>query len=213
MPAARVLSMAVALVLTLAWSGGIAGAEPPCTGWIAVESEGAAGAEIWLDGRPTNLVTPATLKDITCGRHQLEVRKALHEGSQKSVEVKAGDVVKVGLGLTPSAGELSVTTEPPGAAIELDGVKVGKSPWSSAQVAKGLRSVRVSLADHRPAEKAIAVAPGKKAQVMLRLQPEFGRLEVESTPEPDGLVFLDGDALGPAPTVLNRVPLGPHTLR
>ncbi|MCK7491344.1 MAG: hypothetical protein MZW92_06220 [Comamonadaceae bacterium] len=98
----------MALVLTLAWSAGSPGPSPS-TGWIAVESEGAAGADIWLDGRLTNFVTPATER-TSPGRHQLEARKALHEGSQ-SVEVKTGDVVKVSLGLTPSAGELSVTTE------------------------------------------------------------------------------------------------------
>ncbi len=190
-----------------------AAAGPACEGWIAVESEGAEGGEILLDGKPTGQVTPATLKGVACGTHALEVRKALHDGSQRQVEVRAGDVVKARLRLAPAAGELSVATEPPGATVEVDGVKVGKSPWSGAEVARGLRSVRVSLADHRPAEKAIAVTPGRKASVTLRLQPEFGRLEVHSTPEPDGLVSLDGDALGPAPTSLSRVPLGVHTVR
>ncbi|MBN2495459.1 MAG: PEGA domain-containing protein [Deltaproteobacteria bacterium] len=256
---------------------------PRCTGWIQVETPGVEGASVILDGKQVPETTPATIKDVPCGRHAIRVEKRLYKRARQRVRVKLGEVSTVRIrlvedfgfltvrsvppeavikldgqvagkspleGLVVPAGRhvlaaelphhspareririrpgqrkdltlrprlnvalLDVTTRPAGAEVLLDGKKLGPGPIEKTRIAAGRHSLRVELGDHDPIERRFRIRRGQALSFDLVPEPLFGRLELHSEPEPHCPVLLDGDPLGPAPLVLERVPVGEHELR
>jgi hypothetical protein len=203
-----------------------------CRGWIAVESTPVSGARIRLDGEETGFVTPATLKNVSCGVHTVEGAKTHYRYSgfssmeekpqeassrplSKQARVKVGNdtVTMVKLRFRANFGSVEIATVPPGARIEVDGKKVGTSPLFIPKLAPGKHTLGSSLPDHRPASRRFVVKVGKRTGLRVKLKPAFGRIEVSAGPEKEAMVYFNGDSVGHAPVTLNRIWSGTHTVR
>jgi len=100
-----------------------------------------SGAKIFLDTVHQNKVTPYTLTNITPGFYKLNYEKDGYVGCWKdNVEVKAGYVSGASciLVLKPTTGSLSITSDPTGAAIHLDGEYTGKFTGTSPVIISDL---------------------------------------------------------------------------
>jgi hypothetical protein len=129
------------------------------SGRLVVESE-PAGATILIDGidrgkAPVSLVVPP-------GRHEVTAKSASGSG-RASVEVTVGGrhdlTVPLELGSDP--GVVDISTDPPGAAIVLDGVVRGRSPLALPEVAPGDHTL---IVEHGPArvERRFTLAPAER---------------------------------------------------
>ncbi len=205
------------LALVVATLAGLAlparAADPACVGWIAVDSGDESGASILLDGKKVEPVTPATLKDVLCGRHTVEVVKPFFKSGKVRMNVKAGDVARVHVELKSNFGGLKVASVPDGAEVTLDGKDVGRTPLKLPRVEVGSHTVVARLPDHSRVERRVKVKPGKEAALKVKLAPDFGQIEISVRPATDALVWLDGDPLGNAPMTLKRVVAGKHKVR
>lgn len=94
---------------------------------------------------------------------------------------------------------VEVRTAPPGAAVMVDGVAVGASPWTGT-VQPGKRQIDVTLEGHRPVKHELAAARGKREVVRLVLVPESvgGVLAIRTVPE-GATLTLDGEKIGESP--------------
>lgn len=94
---------------------------------------------------------------------------------------------------------LEVRTGPPGASVMVDGVAVGKSPWTGT-VQPGKRQIDVTLEGHRSVKQEVVAARGKREVVRLVLVPEAvgGVLAIRTVPEGASLI-LDGEIIGKSP--------------
>lgn len=94
---------------------------------------------------------------------------------------------------------IEVRTAPPGASVMVDGVDMGKTPWTGT-VQPGKRQVDVTLEGHRAVKREVVAARGKKELVRLVLVPESvgGVLAIRSVPEGAALT-LDGEKIGETP--------------
>lgn len=90
----------------------------------------------------------------------------------------------------PPTSELSVTTDPSGADVELDGKMVGKTPYK-AQVTRGKHAVKVTLAGHVAEQREVEVGDRAAAQEFL--------LQVLATASP-AATAEEAPAPTPAPT-------------
>ena len=70
-------------------------ADEKCTGWIAVESVPADGGSITLDGVETSRQTPATLKNVPCGLHEVGIALPDFRDFPRRLRVKKNQVHKV----------------------------------------------------------------------------------------------------------------------
>jgi serine/threonine-protein kinase len=105
-----------------------------------------------------------------------------------------------------------VQTEPPGAAVWLDGRDVGRSPVSVGQPEPGVHSMRVELAGHAPTGFEFTVVAGTPpGPWSFSLYPLSAPLRVTSEPQA-ALITVDGERLGTAPV---DAPLSPgrHEIR
>jgi len=71
---------------------------------------------------------------------------------------------------------LWVMTEPDGAEVYLDGVRVGLAPLRRSDLAPGVHSVRVALPEHFPQERAITLDPGQSITLRFTLESRWEAL-------------------------------------
>lgn len=139
----------------------LASADPPVTvstsseefGWILVRTE-PPGATVLLDGVRQGQ-TPLSLRDVSFGRHQVEVSRPGFVTVQREVAVGASDVVlPLGIELVPAdpdgttgrvgveSGSLAVQSRPAGARVVVDGSLAGRTPIV-VEVSIGSHEIRI----------------------------------------------------------------------
>jgi hypothetical protein len=171
--AANVTAAAVTFGLTVA---------PPAT-WLSVlQSPSTApalarltvttrpdGAQVSIDGEARG-VTPLTLS-VNPGPHTLAVRTGGQERVVPIMAAAGADIVR-DLEMTaitpPVTGVLSITTQPPGAQIAVDGKPSGTSPLTLDALAAGRHSIAVTGATGSAA-RTVTVVAGQTASVVFSL--------------------------------------------
>ncbi|WP_224245762.1 protein kinase domain-containing protein [Hyalangium gracile] len=141
----------------------------------------------------------------------------------------------------PAPPVLTIETDPPGAALRVNGKDVGRSPVTLDTLALGEHTVTATLEGRKSAERQVKLAhPGERAMVVLALVPEapapettppeapagdaqgagasktakkaaMGRLTLNTTPWTR--VFLRGRQLGDTPLINHPLPAGRHQLK
>ena len=106
---------------------------PLCTLEIVTEPEGAA---VLLDGKEVG-ASPLIVADVDTGKHTLLIKKTGYY--QKKVTILLTSDRKTTLRFSLSApGSLSIVTEPPEAAVSINGERKGKSPYTDSLVKPGI---------------------------------------------------------------------------
>lgn len=129
-----------------------------------------------------------------------------------------GQVVALRLDL--GLARLSVITDPPGAAVSLEGEPFGTTPFGD-DIAAGEWTVGIDLDGHQPILRRIVVAAGESKVLDVAPAPlasgeptpaPTGVLEVRSDPQ-GAAVFVDGERTGTTPATLGDVRPGTRLVR
>ena len=83
------------------------------------------GAQILLDGENNGFLTPVDLTGLTPGQHTVTVSKAGYAPETRTIEVASRSKLVLSVQLALLAATLSVTSEPAGAKVYLDGKDLG----------------------------------------------------------------------------------------
>jgi TPR repeat protein len=140
---------------------------------LSVQSE-PPGAAILLDGKPPQTQTPPnTFTHVPFGTHQLSATLDDYEPITQDIEVRRGMTPQIHLQLKPSQeiAALSVKSEPPGAAILLDGKPPQAPPNTFTHVPFGTHQLSASLDDYEPIRQDIQVHKGMTPEIRLQLKP------------------------------------------
>lgn len=106
---------------------------------------------------------------------------------------------------------LVVDSDPGGADVFVDGVRVGATPFRDHRQRAGKRlAVTLKRVDHRDATVSLPLKEGIN-EIEVKLTPAFGALHITSEP-PGATVRLDGQTVGQTPWRGDRLPSGAHTL-
>jgi hypothetical protein len=121
-------------------------------------------------------------------------------------------------------GTIAVNSNPPGAAVSLNGLYRGDTPARFANLTPGTYVINVSLAGYKPWVFPNDIADGDVLQIGVNLELAStasatggsGTIAVDSSPG-GALVKLDGNTAGTTPAgraalILNAVPSGDHTI-
>ena len=189
----------------------VSAAVPP-TGQLVVVSQ-PAGGDVIVDGQRRG-VTPLTLS-LTPGPHALQLNRA-DVSRSIAVTIKAGaettHYVDLDSRPVPEAGQLVVSSEPPGARVTIDGQARGVTPVTLADIAAGPHSV-VIQGPSGPVQRNVTVERGQSASLLVSMmgQSAFGWVSISS---PVVLQVLEDDRkLGTSETDRIVLPAGQHTLR
>ena len=170
-----------------------------------------SGASILLDGKPPQ--SPNTFTHVPFGTHQLTATLNDYEPIKQDIEVRKGMVPEIHLKLKPTQeiAALSIQTDPPGAAILLDG-KPPQSPNTFTHVPFGTHQLTATLNDYESIRQDIEVRRGMAPEIHLKLKPsqEIAALSVQTDP-PGASILLDGKS-PQSPNTFTHVPFGTHQL-
>ncbi len=178
---------------------------------LSIQSE-PPGAQILLDGNPPQEPSN-TFTHVPFGTHQVTASLDNYEAFKQEIQVRQGMAPQIHLQLKPSQeiATLSIQSEPPGAAILLDG-KPPQGPSNTFNhVPFGTHQLTATLDNYEPIKQDIEVRRGMTPQIRLPLKPthEIAALSIQSEP-PGATILLDGKPpQGPSNT-FTQIPFGTH---
>jgi hypothetical protein len=136
-----------------------------------------SGAQVQLDGRSdVSWVTPCVISGVQPGQHAVVLSKPGYAPVSRAFQVLAGNRAQVSLGLQEPGAALAITSNPPGAAILVDGRNVGRVTPTQLVVGGGIHKVSVQKPGYLSASATAEVAPGQ----VFRFDPQ---LKVTGDPE------------------------------
>ncbi len=120
------------------------------------------------DSKQAPACTAPCALQLSEGRHHLFLDRPGYHPAEIDVDVQAKQESRVRLELVPLSGSLVVSSDEPGALVEVDGRPRGFTPLVvSAPV--GWHAVRLSLAGFKPVKRDVAVVDGREQRVEITL--------------------------------------------
>gem|GEM_PF-3273955 len=127
-----------------------------------------SGTQVFIDGGYIG-ITPLRTRRIPAGSHQLRLAKEKHKDKLSAVVVERGQEKEANIRLLPVKGSIAVASDPPGAAIYLDGESKGNTPLFIYGVMVGQHLLRLVKAGYEDWEKQVTVEE-------LKVLWQFGKL-------------------------------------
>ena len=169
------------------------------------------GASVKIDGDPAGQ-TPLVDLPLEAGAHTLLVEAERYLPLTSELAVTGRNIPQqLELELAPAWAEVTIDSQPRGAAILVDGEAAGTTP-AVVEIIGGERQLILQLAGYADWQQALAVEPGQPLQLeTVQLQPAAGVLELASVPS-GANVTLDGEFHGQTPLSLELSPDKAHRL-
>ncbi len=188
-------------------------------GTLSLDSEPDA-AEIEIDGK-TYGNTP--FKDfLEQGQHNIRLTKNGYKPYEKVVTVNRDETTEVTAQMEMLPGSLAIESEPTGAALFINGVDYGVTPYKRDVIEAGDYTVRLSKGGYDTLEQTVTVHPGEPMNRTFTLDSNLGSIVLSVNP-PGMNIYLDGkficrtEAEGKSRDVSKRVTIknltsGEHTV-
>jgi hypothetical protein len=165
-------------------------------------------AIIHIDDKKTGK-TPETITNLTPGTHLVKVILDGYEDWSESVDISGDKENTLTAELLKITGSININSNPPEAAIYLDGEKVGTTPDILKSVAIGTHEVDVKLEGFTEWKKVLNVKNRKEIALNAVLQPNTGSASIESDPA-EAVTLLNGNNVGRTPVSLTGIKIGIH---
>ncbi|MDR2855913.1 MAG: PKD domain-containing protein [Methanomicrobiales archaeon] len=161
-----------------------------------------------------------TIRSVPPGTHQLRLVREGFQDFNKEIIVLPGGTTRVQGNMMQTSspgGTISVSTSPDGAQVLLDGLSLGEAPIWKPGVSVGPHALTVTAGSHYDWARDIYVSSGEVSYVTAVLFPQWwtqdtGVVMISSIPG-DGMVFVDGIALGQTPVTVSELEAGEHMVR
>jgi hypothetical protein len=163
-----------------------------------------AGASAVLDGGVSQLLTPGTFINVLPGKHLVIVAKPGYQSYSNTVNVSVGTTqnVLVTLDQVILPGGISVTSDPQGSGLSVDGIYQGPTDLIVGNLEAGPHKVTVAEPGYQTSNQTVTVISDQVIQVSATLVPEnnppTGDIQVSSTPS-GAVVYLDSNYQGFTP--------------
>ncbi|MGC4115569.1 MAG: PEGA domain-containing protein [Myxococcales bacterium] len=163
------------------------------------------GAKLFVDGVDTGMVAPAKMLTAAGRKHAFVLKLADHLDWQVEMEPRALEADKVEAALVKAA-RIQVTSEPPGAEVEVDDLPAFTAPGRSGALKSGAHKVVVKKAGFVPHTREVSVRDSEEPAVAVTLVPA-AEVAVKSLPS-GAEIYVDGNASGLRSPATVLVPAG-----
>jgi TonB family protein len=163
---------------------------PATTGTLRVETQ-PAGATVTVNGEARG-VTPVDIADLPLGTYEVKLELKGFETRTQTVELSVDSAT--GLVILPLAkqspslvqGTVDVLSTPFGAAVSVDGTRVGVTPLQELKLKAGTRRIEVVKEGYEPFTQTLKVEAGKRASIDAQLK-ALPKPTPIPTPNPDAV--------------------------
>jgi formylglycine-generating enzyme required for sulfatase activity len=180
-------------------------------GLISLAAEPELVAEVRVDGELIG-TTPISDAEIVTGRHQIEFSAERYLAEVQELEViGGGERQALSVELTPNWAPITLTSDPPGAEVIVDGTSFGSTPIV-AEIGAGERIVELRLSGYNAWADVVSVFADQAQELpTIELSEADGRIELITNPA-DASVSINGEYRGQTPITLNLSPGRAHQL-
>ena len=139
--------------------------------------------------------TPLTAL-LSSGAREVTVSLAGHRSAARTITVVAEQPLTVPpFRLEPLPGRLRVASDPPGAAVSVDGEFRGETPLEITVAPRREHALRLTKAGHEAAQTTVTLDLDEEKSLSLALAARMGDVEVTAEPS-DAEVLVDGEVKG-----------------
>lgn len=133
------------------------------------------------------------------GEYRIQAFKPGYEPLRESVSIERGDFEELSFTLKKLPGRISISSQPEGADLALDGQSIGVAPLVQAKIPAGQHNLKISAQRYQDAEMILDVEGMDREQVLrIELSPDWAPVTFRS--EPAGAsVQIDGKTIGTTP--------------
>ncbi|MDH4211070.1 MAG: PEGA domain-containing protein [candidate division WOR-3 bacterium] len=196
-------------------------------GSIFIDSRPAPGS-IYLDDSDLKMNTPSRLDSVAAGQHTIEVRKPGYRPYKRDVTVKGGDTLSLDAQLIQdidrvSTGSLTITSQPSGAAVAIDGKNTGsQTPCTINEITTGQHTVQITKSGYQTYEFKPVIQSGQTARAsvnLTRTQQREPRRTVQKSyfkvnVDPWAKIYIDGKYIETTPLAKSiEVTSGNHRIK
>ncbi len=210
--APRLIAAAVVGAVVLVAIGFVAATLLKATTTIVITVQGPKEASVRFDALDPQTAAPSlTLEKIPAGHHTMMVEAAGYVPFSMNVVTEGQALQPLQVAMKRIGGRLTITSDPSGATIMLDGKPTDKLTPASFEVdGDSIHEVRLQQTDYKEAVKTdVRINSGEERTEKLRLMPAIVRVRVASTPE--GATVKVGEVdFGLTPTIIERSPEDPY---
>ncbi len=181
----------------------------PLPGRISVSASGLNGARVSIGGADIGN-TPITDAAIEAGDYKLVVSLDRYREFSRMISVAGREVEQnFEIELEPAWAEVSLTSEPPGAEVLVDGELAGHTPLV-AEILEGNRSLTLRLPRHKVWQDQLGIIAGESLRLpAVTLEPADGLVFIQSNPS-GASVTVGGEFKGLTPLQVTLPPERQH---
>ncbi|HEY4182103.1 MAG TPA: serine/threonine-protein kinase [Kofleriaceae bacterium] len=184
-------------------------APAPTTGNVEIRTT-PAGATGNLDGKPLTGPTPQRALNVPPGKHRVHLELDGYQPIDYQIDVKAGETIVFDRSFVSAPATLTVTTDPIGATVTLDGRTLGPTPLTKTDLAAQMgTSLVISKTGYESISLKIDLLAGKTQTIDRELK-EVKKLVTVAIKVANGwgYVYYQGRKLGQAPGKDFKLPVG-----
>jgi formylglycine-generating enzyme required for sulfatase activity len=176
------------------------------------EGEPIPGAEVFIDGRPAGAVAIEPL-EVAPGRRHIEIRSERYLPAAADVDVEGCDRLQdIAVALAPNWSGVRLSSIPAGAAVNVDGRPLGKTPLE-LELETGAHDIEISADHFKTWRGRVEIRAGQPVTFPeVRLEPADGRLAIRSRPT-GASVLVDGRYVGQTPVEVDVGPGKEHQIQ
>jgi TolA-binding protein len=172
-----------------------------------------AGAVVMMDGALLCQTTPCSRELTPGGTPSISMQKERYQPRQEAIAVQKG--LAVTWKLAPNFGWLSVTSNPAGLAVKVNGKELGKTPLTNHELDPGPYEVVVSDPRYYDQGEKFNLTAGQQKAVSVTMPPREGAFKISARDQHDnaleGEIYLDGVKVGAAPGTFKAL-VGQHNV-
>jgi len=170
------------------------------------------GARILIDGKAVGAV-PLHDLPVAAGEHHLRIEADLYRPLEAALSVEGmGRRQRLAYGLAPDYAPVTVVSEPPGAVIQVDGVRRDITP-ATLPMASGRRRLELRHPGFKPWTQTVPVKAGPPVTLETAvLAPLDGRLVIATRPA-GASVMVGAQYQGQTPLTIDLPPGLPHKVQ
>ena len=177
----------------------------PKYGWITLPL--AEDENLFIDGVPTSY-TSGTALSLDTGSYEIKVEKPSHMAYVATVEMQDSLTVALSPTFVPRYGTLSVDSSAAGSDVYIDGVYMGKTPFSQSMLI-GTYDISLRKNGYRENTTRVTVDEGNVHTIYLTMDPY---MNVRITSNTDASLYIDENYIGNVP-VSTDVMSGLHKVK
>ena len=173
----------------------------PLTGILLLTTT-PANCEVALKGVSLG-TTPLLITTLESGTHRLSILSPGYQTKEVEVTLNGRTPLKQAVSLVSDSGTITLTSDPVGAEVLINGISRGHAPCRVDRIPGGTVNLEIRADGFQSHTRDVTLAAGELQNVDVQLKPLPGTLRIVSIPD-EARVYIDDEFKGETPFDLKK---------